>query len=249
MANGGSILTSDLASPYKHKTKSLINEKDHYGLPYFSISFKYYVQRDFFGIGEQRSTWFAGLFDRLKDFSGKTASILEDYQQRKAYRLHPISLDTKNCPLSADRLKSIYKDSQKLVENDLIWQFQLSKGTGRVIGFFNETLTVFYVILLDPKHNAQPSADYGYTVEDTEIALTDYEVLKLKFAEIEEASQKCNKQDFCPIIQHISQEHLSSNLCYVAIDNELKEKYRDIIEKGKLQPLIETFVFDVWSKD
>lgn len=29
---------------------------------------------------------------------------------------------------------------------------------------FNEETSFFYIVLLDPKHNIQPSRDYGYAV-------------------------------------------------------------------------------------
>jgi len=43
-------------------------------------------------------------------------------------------------------------------------QFQVSTTRGRIIGFDYEN--VFYIVLLDPLHNLQPSKNFNYEIDD-----------------------------------------------------------------------------------
>lgn len=47
-----------------------------------------------------------------------------------------------------------------------IQQFQISKATGRVIGFFGIDHTVFDIVFLDPNHNAQLSNYSDYKIRE-----------------------------------------------------------------------------------
>jgi hypothetical protein len=224
------------------RTASLIPQKDK-GLPFFSFSFRYCTQQDFFGYAEQDAAWFANLQERLKDLCGKTAAILENHVERDAYRLHPINWKAKNCPIKIDDLSSVPKKIKDNIEDDFFWQFQLSKGTGRVVGFFNEDTSIFYIVLLDPKHNIQPSKDYGYQVDKTEIALTEYERIQLRLAEAENIRNKCKARTVCPL-SDLRSEYLRSDVFYASIDIELKKKYHELVEKGTFQELFENFLMN-----
>lgn len=231
--------------------KKLVSE-DFNGESYINLSFRFFFQRDSFGLKGQSNSWFISLIDRIKDFSGKTTNIIENYTERDRYRLHPIDWKSKKIPIQIDDLTSIPTKIREYAEsvNDFFWQFQLSKSTGRVLGFFSPDHSTFYVVLLDPKHNAQPSADFGYRVDDTEIALTEYENLKFKFASIEESVEKCKLQKIsCPAYKTILQEHLSENLCYIAVDEELRDKYKCLFENGKFRNEFESFLFEKYTKE
>lgn len=181
----------------KPKATSLIASADPKGLPYLTFSFRYCSQQEYFGIGEQDAAWFANLQDRLKDLSGKTGAIVEDKKAVNDYRLHPINWD--KSPIKKEDLTSVPEVLRNAAEDDFFWQFQLSKGTGRVVGFFNESMTVFYIVLLDPKHNIQPSKDYGYQVDDTKISLTEYERVQMRLAYAEGLRQQCKYLSDCPL--------------------------------------------------
>ena len=90
MAKGGKRLTDKSSLGQKPlagkrtQQKGLIIPQEDKGLPFITFSFKYFGQQDFFGIGEQDATWFANLFDRIKDLSGKTKAIIENPTERDA---------------------------------------------------------------------------------------------------------------------------------------------------------------------
>lgn len=213
------------------------------GLKFISFSFKYFSQRQFFGIGDMDSGWFASLLERLKEFNGKTAKIIENRTEKQAYRLHEIDWDGKNVPISLNDIESIPNELKKNYKNIILWQFQLSKSNGRVVGFFNEDYDIFYVVLLDPKHNLQPSRDYGYSVDDTEIAITPYEKLRMQLSDIAEKKTKCPYSEQCPVSNNVDELYMSDTM-YFPIDAELGEVYKKAFSSGNLKKYIEERLLD-----
>ena len=249
MAQGGKRLTDKSSwgqkplAENKTQYKGLIIPQEDKGIPFITLSFKYFGQQEFFGIGEQDATWFANLFDRIKDLSGKTKAILENPTERDAYRLHPIDWSARNCPITIADLTSVPQNIKDNAEDDFFWQFQLSKGTGRVVGFFNEDLTIFYVVLLDPKHNIQPSKDYGYSFNETKEAITEYERIQMCIANTVKEFTIRLRDKACPLSK-INDEYLRSDVFYACIDPELKEKYKELVESGEFQVKFEDFLLE-----
>lgn len=249
MAKGGKRLTDESPRGQKPLTgkkpqkKGLVIPQEDKGSPFLTFSFKFFGQQKFFGIGDQDAGWFANLFDRIKDLSGKTNTIIDDPIERDSYRLHPIDWSAKNCPITIAELTSVPKNIKDHAEKDSFWQFQLSRGTGRVVGFFNEDFTVFYIVLLDPKHNIQPSKDYGYAVDETKDAITEYERIQMCIADAVKESVKCGKDNQACPLPRISAEYLRSGVFYAYIDPELKDKYRELVESGEFQEKFEEFLY------
>lgn len=252
MAKGGNKLTDKslwtskpLAQRIKQNKNLIIPQEDN-GIPFISFSFKFFGQQDFFGIGEQDAVWFTNLFDRIKDLSGKTGAILDNPTDRDAYRLHPINWKAKNCAITISDLVSVPKIIKDNAEVDFFWQFQLSKGTGRVVGFFNEDCTIFYIVLLDPKHNIQPSKYYGYAVNDTKVAITEYERIQMCIADaVKEISKCCRDKKNCPL-SIINDEYLRSEVFYACIDPELKETFKELLESGDFQEKLEEYLISLY---
>jgi len=158
-----------------------------------AFSFAYFKQYRFFGLADVSATWFASLLDRLKDLSDKSAGIMGDYTARKQYRIHPVEWSQPNIPIQRADLDAVPKD---YLNNDVeypILQFTISKSMGRVAGFFDEESSVFYIVLLDPKHNLQPSKDHGYKVDDTTPLPTPYEVAL-------HLTKRCSQAATCPVV-------------------------------------------------
>lgn len=227
----------------KVKAATLIPQREN-GLPYLSFSFRYVAQQEFFGIGGEDASWFANLQDRLRDLSGKTGAIVDNEAMRKAYRLHPIDWKAKNCPITADDLRSVPDVIKQNNTEDFFWQFQLSKGTGRVVGFFNEEHSIFYIVLLDPKHNIQPSKDYGYALTPTHEAVTEYERVRMQISEMEKVRLKCSKADECPMRDLLATEYFAKDMMYISMEEELVEMYSQMVEAGSLKDDFETFLME-----
>ena len=240
--------TKRLTPAPKTKARSLTSQ-EKIDFPFITFSFKYFTQQDFFGIGQQDASWFTNLIERLKDLSSKTCHILENYTERKQYRLHPINWNSPNCPIQQKQLLSVPVEIRNNTKDDIFWQFQLSKGTGRVIGFFDVSLSIFYIVLLDPKHNIQPSKDYGYKVDDTDIAITEYERIQIKLTDSEKLLNNCKYVDECPISSVINTEYINSSTFFASIDIELKDTYKKLIEKGCFQKDFEYFLMQKYFEE
>ena len=173
LTNGGisKSLFHDLAP--KDSGKRLVSSEDKSQI---SFSFQYYRQIPYFEIGDQDNHWFASLLDRLKDLSGKDSSLMGDATAKDAYRLHPINWNQPRIPIKKDDLNWIPSEYRNNSAIEFV-QFEISKAMGRVVGFFNETNELFFIVLLDPKHNIQPTQKTGYRVDKTHTCLTDYEQL------------------------------------------------------------------------
>ena len=243
--NGGKLIAKfnkPLVDKRTKPIKSLI-PKGEKNMPYLTFSFRYCTQQEYFGIGGEDAAWFANLQERLKDLSGKTGAILESKIDRETYRLHPINWNARNCPIKKEDLFSVPKIIRDNLEEDFFWQFQLSKGTGRVVGFFDETNSIFYIVLLDPKHNIQPSRDYGYAVDDTENAITEFERLEMKLAHAGTSILRCKHNENCPVTD-ICDEYNDSKMFFVELDKELRDVYEKIVTKGDICQEFEDFLTD-----
>ena len=109
--------------------------------------------------------------------------------------------------------------------------------------------SIFYVVLLDPKHNIQPSKDYGYSVDKTKIAYTEYERIQMWIADASKGrSEKCFLEKDCPL-SNINDLYFSSDMFYASIDPELKEKYEELIKSGMFQTKLEEFLLTEYIKD
>lgn len=142
-------------------------------------------------------------------------------------------MNARNCPIKKEDLLSVPNNIRDNKEEDFFWQFQLSKGTGRVVGFFNEMNSIFYIVLLDPKHNIQPSKKFGYAVDDTEIAITEFERLEMKLANAGTSISRCKHNDDCPVTD-ICDEYNNSKMFFVELDKELRDVYENIAKEGNI---------------
>lgn len=133
------------------------------------FGFEYWEQREHFGLKDCQSTWYVSLLERLREMCKLELEEITANPAKgssRAYRYHAIDWNKKNVPITREDLSRIPKDADG---NDYeIYQFTISMSLGRIIGFIDDN-RVFQIVLLDPKHNLQPSRDYNYAVDRTEI--------------------------------------------------------------------------------
>lgn len=101
--------------------------------------------------------------------------------------------------------------------------------------------------MLDPKHNIQPSKKFGYAVDDTEIAITDYERLTMRLAHAGTSISRCKHNDDCPVAD-ICDEYNNSNMFFVELDKELRDVYEKIATEGDICQDFEDFLIDRYLK-
>ncbi|MBL0047518.1 MAG: hypothetical protein IPP32_05400 [Bacteroidetes bacterium] len=156
----------------------------------WTFSFEYFKHDlDYFGLGETPSGWFVSLLEKLKELSKEEIREIENnYARKKSNRYHKIDWDAENIPYKRADFKWLKKE---ILENDVefpFFQFQVSLAMGRVVGFWDVGQEKFNIILLDTKHNLQPSKRYQYKVDDTSEIACDYTSLILDLDRLKKMS-------------------------------------------------------------
>lgn len=202
---------------------------------FVSFSFRFFRQIDFFGVGSEKSSWFAGLFDRLSELSQKDAGFFEQpYTAGKSYRLHEIKWDQPNIPMKRSDFGWVEK---AYLENDQDYpfvQFSISRSKGRVIGFFDETSSVFFVLLLDPKHNMQPTKDHGYKVDKTVMADSELELLKARISRLEMLKEAL-ESDIDKLLKVEKFE-------YICVDKDFFDSFEPLSKNGQIRNRFRQFL-------
>ena len=200
-----------------------------------SFSFRYFKQIDNFGITGKDDVWMSGLLDQLRLLSGKNADeLLSDVTLKEHLRMHTLDLSEGKSALSLDDFASIPKRYRPTAIDCPIMQFQISKANGRVIGFFNHNHTVFYIVFLDPNHNAQLSNYNGYKIREILPCMSEFDDLKAMIAKYAGLN---------PILEQDAEEFLcTDNSSYLCIDSDLLEPLYRLAEKGEFKSKLEDFL-------
>jgi hypothetical protein len=197
------------------------------------FSFRYWRQIEFFGLGEQDPKWFVSLLEKLAALSREPRTpFLGNFAQRDAWRYHDITWTQKNIPVKRSDLHWI---DAAYLENETeypLFQFQVSTGLGRVVGFWDES-DIFNVVLLDPMHNMQPAKDFDYKVTPTSPLPSQYTSL---LGDVEEAKRKRCDAAACPAFEALQclpgKEH-SHNVVILRLSDHLHARATEAIQKGK----------------
>lgn len=222
-----SLVSQDLAKSIKGKK--------------LCFSFQYFKQIAYFEVGSCGTEWFISVVERIKDLSEKEISFfIEGNRGGKTLRVHPINWSSRNIPISksdCNWIPSSYLDND---DDFPFYQFAVSKGKGRIVGFFNEDNTVFNIVLFDPKHNLQPSKDFNYKVDTTSFGYSEYDKLLSNYKQIENIIEKCpHKKDKCDIQTKITEADSIHNVVYVTLDDDFYDTYKSIENNKSLKELIE----------
>ena len=206
------------------------------------FSFKFFNQIEKFGLDKQKPDWFVSVLERLKELSSKNKdSFFTNTKERSDYRYHAVDWSKKNVPI--ERSDLIWVDKTYLSDEQTypIMQITVSKALGRIVGFWNETNTVFYVILLDPLHNIQPSGGkFSYKIHNCSPLKCRYSTL---LAKNESLIQKLEDKKYLQSLEIVKDKlktPLNDSVLLVSIDEEFTEILYDKIEKGiSLKTIIE----------
>lgn len=197
----------------------------------FHFSLCYWREMDFFGIRDQGSSWFSALFSHLKSLGNlRISELMSDPQLRLKYRFHQINWCSKNIPIQQSDLENL--PAYVFSEETDFYQFQLSKGSGRVVGFFDYQ-HVFQIVLFDPKHNLQPSKNFNYSVDKTRVSVTHYETLLTQLNSFMAQFQKIDCKKICqPIVElqkWIGEEYgIVSYLPILDIEQGILDKFMEL---------------------
>lgn len=200
-----------------------------------SFSFRYFKQIDNFGITGKDDVWMSGLLDQLRLLSEKNADeLLSDVTMKDYLRMHTLDLSEGKSALSLDDFASIPERYRPTAIDCPIMQFQISKANGRVIGFFNHNHSVFYIVFLDPQHNAQLSNYNGYKIREISPCMSEFDDLKAMIAKYAGLN---------PILAQDAEEFLyTDNSSYLCLDSDLLEPLYRLVGKGEFKSKLEDFL-------
>lgn len=199
----------------------------------WSFSFKYYNQAEYFGLGSVKSTWFVSLLERLRDICQIDPDRLNNPQN--GLRYHKIDWNGKGVVFARQDFTWLDKSILENDEDFPFYQFHVSKAMGRVVGFWNETNQVFYIVILDTMHNLQPSKYNGYAIRTTSILDSQYNSLLRNIEYLKSRSQKCTDCEFATHIQGLpipATEERNAIICF--IDDSYLTELLDKLDKGTI---------------
>jgi hypothetical protein len=141
----------------------------------WTFSFRFWSQPDFFGT-PNRASWFVSLLERLRQLSQCETEELNDALHKDALRYHEIDWNAKNIPVKRKDFKMVARTYLDNEDDYPFVQVHISKGVGRIVGFWDEN-NIFNVVVLDALHNLQPSSYRDYRVVSTTELSCDYSAL------------------------------------------------------------------------
>lgn len=133
----------------------------------WEFSFRYWKQPDLFGLDRVEPSWMVSLLERLQELSTtKIEQLLRDHAHKQSIRYHEIDWSHQGTPLG--RSDFTWLDARYLgnVEEFPFIQVHISKAKGRIVGFWDENW-IFNILLVDPRHNIQPSKYSSYQLRES----------------------------------------------------------------------------------
>lgn len=245
MVKNGMQSKLDLLQKGISPTKDLENSPNGEEIK-IKFSFKYYKQIDYFGLDECASKWYFSFLQKLADVSDKTHEELELNGKTTEYRYHPIDWNQKNIPIKRNNLDWIPKYILNNPDEYEFYQISISKANGRIVGFWGQDSSTFYILLLDPKHNIQPSKDYNYRVRNTHSEITLYDELRAKVDCV--LSFPCTKNcKPCNTLKEVINN--PPYIVYIELQQEDEKSLVELSEKHSFKEIFENGILTTMELD
>jgi len=208
--------------------------------PYWSFSFKYFNQAEYFGLDSITGSWTVSLLERLRDLCTQNKEeFFRDAVKKNEYRYHMIDWHARGVPVSRDFFNWLPRDILNNEEEFPFLQFHISKAVGRVVGFWNEDSTLFYILILDPLHNIQPSKYSSYKIRPTYVLDSEYSCLLLHLNRAKNANCSDKQCAVTEIVAQIPPPFANSNFFYFGIDDDYLADLREKLKTRSLKEIIE----------
>lgn len=207
----------------------------------FAFSFEYWQQRDFFGLSCEKvdAPWFVSVLDQLALLSKEEIETVIRYK-RDALRFHEIDWNAKNIPIKKSDINWLHPEIS--LDELEICQVHISKGMGRIVGFFDDR-SVFCVLLLDPMHNLQPSSYNDYKIRPTAALKNSHEVLLNKLMHLHHSvSTGCGKTGCEVGVDLAGLLNVDPSQKYICIDELLSAELDLLYDTGYSS--VETILID-----
>lgn len=245
MPKNGKNLTTE--NP-KFGVRSLVTKEEEKEIKKEKLvfSFLHFKQIENFGIGSCSSKWHISLIERLSTLGTMTTQeVLEDNRGSNSLRCHPIDWSKKNIPIKRKDLTWL---PSEVLGNDSefpIMQFSITTGTGRIIGYFDKSASVFHIVLLDPEHNIQPAKKHNWQIQPTTKGISQYDDLLTKISFINSIIGKCPHTATCTIPPHIEAAREEHNIIYTLLSDDFYSTYQELLNKHSLQEILENGILSL----
>jgi len=210
----------------------------------WSFSFKYFKQIKYFGLDKSDSGWFVSLLERFSELCKIDIDLfLRDFNLKDSSRYHDIDWNAQNIPISRTDCNWVAQD---IIENNIDYpfvQFHVSKALGRVVGFWD--INIFYIVLLDPLHNIQPSKRNDYKINDCNRLSCNYTSL---LKDIDDIKRKCANCNTCNIISELNslpRRNNYSNAVIFYLDDDYLSHFKEITKNRSISEIIENGVINL----
>lgn len=209
----------------------------------WAFSFRYWKQINFFGLDQVDLKWAVSLLDALKKLCGEEIDSFDADRVRKgAFRYHEINWNQKNIPIQRTDLDWIAKDYLDNPGEYPLFQFQISTGLGRVVGFWDEH-DIFNVVLLDPLHNIQPSKDFAYRVDKCSPFPSAYDCLLKAFDELK-SHKNCLRPNECSLHVAVAacepKDYFHTSVI-LRVEQSVYDDAKSLVDAGQSKSLAEIF--------
>lgn len=202
-----------------------------------SFSFRYFRQIPNFGLTGKNDVWMSGLLQQLALLSDKDPeSLLSSHANRNQLRLHTLDFSPGKSALSMADFSFIGKENMPDGDENRFWQIEISTANGRIIGFFSADHTVFYIVFLDPNHNAQLSNYSNYKVRKIEPCLSEIDDLMARIAKHVNlnASLEQDAEDFL----------YGGDMSYFCMDSAMIQPLREMLNDGSFIEKFQEFLVE-----
>ena len=214
----------------------------------WTFSFRHWQQISNFGFADAGLDlgWFVSLLDQLKALSSETVDDIrrgKDTRKADVLRYHPIVWKQPGIPLQRSDFLWLPED---ILGNEIefpFFQFCISTGTGRIVGYWDQD-DLFYVLLLDPLHNIQPSKKFNYRVDPCNPMRNQFEKLSHAITcLIQDVEAGCVAKADCPVKDKMNQVLVGSNTAMViTLGDEHWLEARNLLKSGAI-----TSIDDIWA--
>lgn len=170
----------------------------------------------------------------------------EQGKDNDSLRFHEIDWTIPHIPISLNDIDWIPEEIRNNQKEFPLQQISISQGTGRIVGYFDRDFSIFYIVLLDPEHNIQPSQKRGYQIAKTYIAKSEYHILLAKLQGAISLSEKSSHQPNCSMRNQLLQiVEDDVNVVYVNLDQDFYKAHHEVFAQHKLVDILEAGIFSL----
>lgn len=207
----------------------------------WTFSFIDFSQEDLFGLDRSSNNWFVAMLGQLKKVGTIDVDRLsKDKVIQSELRYHPINWTAEGVKLNRNYFQWIDKDVLGNEDEFPFYQFQISTGMGRIVGYWYED--VFHIIAFDPLHNLQPSKKHNYQIRPCSPVESDLTTLLYALDKVKR--QKCS--DDCKIkkgLDRLNDPLKDTNAVLLFLDDEFRDQFEKISAGRSVSELFEEFLY------